>query len=205
MSDGLTDWHDLSLGTAGPTGPDEDMQFAPCERDDDDVASHSVHQTLRIYPSASSDTTGLSAEEVDTINQLQGQFSNLHMRRLIDEGASSQVWEGDWAGARVVIKVLREQEALHSFLSEVNIWRQLRHPCVCSLLGVCIFEQRPSMVLEYMIGACMPQIVHIAAELHLQAGVDCAPRPLQVARCTIYFTTPQRDPAATAARILAPL
>ena len=37
--------------------------------------------------------------------------------------ARLQVWEGDWAGVRVVVKVLREQEALRSFLSEVNIWR----------------------------------------------------------------------------------
>ena len=52
-----------------------------------------------------------SADEVDTLNAVQGQFSNLRVRKLIDEGASSQVWEGEWAGARVVIKVLREQEA----------------------------------------------------------------------------------------------
>ena len=71
-----------------------------------------------------------------------------------------QVWEGEWAGARVVIKVLREQEALRSFLSEVNIWRQLRHPCVCALLGVCMFDGRPSMVLEYMTGGSLHDLLH---------------------------------------------
>ena len=86
------------------------------------------------------------------------------MRKLIDEGASSQVWEGDWAGARVVIKVLREQEALRSFLSEVNIWRQLRHPCVCALLGVCMFDARPSMVLEYMTGGSLHDLLHNPSE-----------------------------------------
>jgi len=102
----------------------------------------------------------LTAEELQTLEQLQGQFSNLRVRRLIDEGASSKVWEGDWAGARVVIKVLREEEALRSFLGEVNIWRQLRHPCVCSLLGVCMFEQRPAMVLEYLIGGSLHDLLH---------------------------------------------
>ena len=76
-------------------------------------------------------------EEVNTINGMQGQFSNLRVRKLIDEGASSQVWEGEWAGARVVIKVLREQEALRSFLSEVcersrterGPWRTRNLPC----------------------------------------------------------------------------
>ena len=101
---------------------------------------------------------------MSTLDQLQGQFSNLRVRKLIDEGASSQVWEGDWAGARVVIKVLREQEALRSFLSEVNIWRQLRHPCVCALLGVCMFEGRPSMVLEYMTGGSLHDLLHNATE-----------------------------------------
>ena len=99
-------------------------------------------------------------DEVNTLNGLQGQFSNLRVRKLIDEGASSQVWEGEWAGARVVIKVLREQEALRSFLSEVNIWRQLRHPCVCALLGVCMFDGRPSMVLEYMTGGSLHDLLH---------------------------------------------
>ena len=110
------------------------------------------------------DLSGWTEEEVSTLNQLQGQFSNLRVRKLIDEGASSQVWEGDWAGARVVIKVLREQEALRSFLSEVNIWRQLRHPCVCALLGVCMFDGRPSMVLEYMTGGSLHDLLHNSSE-----------------------------------------
>ena len=38
-----------------------------------------------------------TAEEVNTLNGLQGQFANLRVRKLIDEGASSQVWEGEWA------------------------------------------------------------------------------------------------------------
>jgi len=110
------------------------------------------------------DLSGWSEEELNTLNQLQGQFSNLRVRKLIDEGASSQVWDGDWAGVRVVVKVLREQEALRSFLSEVNIWKALRHPCVCALLGVCMFESRPSMVLEYMTGGSLHDLLHNSSE-----------------------------------------
>ena len=42
-------------------------------------------------PRQGADLSGWSAEELSTLNALQGQFSNLHVRNLIDEGASSQV------------------------------------------------------------------------------------------------------------------
>ena len=51
--------------------------------------------------------------------------------------------------------------------SQVNIWRQLRHPCVCALLGVCMFDERPSMVLEYMTGGSLHDLLHNATD-----GVD---------------------------------
>lgn len=97
--------------------------------------------------------------------RLSGGFANLRVVKLIDEGASSTVWEGEWAGARVVIKVLREAEnmttpALTSFQEEVDIWQQLRHPCVCTLLGVSTFDGRPSMVLEYMTGGSLHDLLH---------------------------------------------
>ena len=152
-SEGVTDWRGLSLGTAESS--EAAMLDAPMDAPmlRSEILGGSPSQRVpSMTPSSQTAVPGLTDEEHQMLNELQGQFSNLRVRRLIDEGASSQVWEGDWAGARVVIKVLREQEALRSFLGEVNIWRQLRHPCVCSLFGVCMFEQRPSMVLEYMIG-----------------------------------------------------
>jgi len=30
----------------------------------------------------------------------------------------------------------------------VHVWRQLSHPCVCALLGVCLHEQCPAIVLS---------------------------------------------------------
>ena len=141
---------------AGPPG-------APSQSGVTDVSMGNTAEKPSVAGTAA-DFGQWTEEEVNTINGMQGQFSNLRVRKLIDEGASSQVWEGDWAGARVVIKVLREQEALRSFLSEVNIWRQLRHPCVCALLGVCMFDGRPSMVLEYMTGGSLHDLLHNSSE-----------------------------------------
>ena len=95
-----------------------------------------------------------------TISQPLGQFSNVSVRKLIGEGASSQVWEGDWAGTQVAIKVLHQHKANGSFLSEVNIWKQLDHPAVCALLGVCTFAGRPSMILELMAGGSLFNLLH---------------------------------------------
>ena len=83
----------------------------------------------------------------------------------------------------MVIKVLREDEALRSFLGEVNIWRQLRHPCVCSLLGVCLFEEMPAMVLEFLQGGSLHDLLHNPEEPPLvpprppSRDSDVPPRP----------------------------
>ena len=97
---------------AGPPG-------APSQSGVTDVSMGNTAEKPSVAGTAA-DFGQWTEEEVNTINGMQGQFSNLRVRKLIDEGASSQVWEGEWAGARVVIKVLREQEALRSFLSEVR-------------------------------------------------------------------------------------
>jgi hypothetical protein len=44
--------------------------------------------------------------------------------------------------------------------AQVDIWQQLRHPCVCTLLGVSTFDGRPSMVLEYMTGVSLHDLLH---------------------------------------------
>ena len=104
-------------------------------------------------------------------------------------------------GARVVIKVLREQEALRSFLSEVNIWRQLRHPCVCALLGVCMFDSHPSMVLEYMTGGSLHDLLHNSRE---PGDIDTALLTRIVAEVRTYHHLISRHASASASRFSPP-
>lgn len=140
----LADWRTLSLGTAAaPPGQQPPhlaglpggQMAAPVGGQPPPPASGAALPTVG-GPAGGGPPPELSnwtLDEVETLNGLQGQFSNLRVRKLIDEGASSQVWEGEWAGARVVVKVLREHEALRSFLSEV---RRVRPPlgrrCMCA-------------------------------------------------------------------------
>ena len=110
----------MSLGTAEAPPPTATAQLPPGPAMPPPQQQLPQMPLLSETPALNQNPSGWTEEEVSMLNGLQGQFSNLRVRKLIDEGASSQVWEGEWAGARVVIKVLREQEALRSFLSEVR-------------------------------------------------------------------------------------
>ena len=202
------DWSGLSLGTATEASPPPTNVPQPGQPPG--VLPQGMNNLMPPAQASSTPNSfipegaGLeqwTAEEVNTLNGLQGQFANLRVRKLIDEGASSQVWEGEWAGARVVIKVLREQEALRSFLSEVNIWRQLRHPCVCALLGVCMFDSHPSMVLEYMTGGSLHDLLHNSRE---PGDIDTALLTRIVAEVRTYHHLISRHASASASRFSRP-
>jgi len=93
------------------------------------------------------------------VNELSP-LESLGAGRLLGEGASSQVWEGRWRERPIVVKVLRPEGNEASFLKEVHIWRQLSHPCICALLGACIYDQRPAIVLEYLGGGSLYNLLH---------------------------------------------
>ena len=74
------------------------------------------------------------------------QFDSLRLIRQVAEGSMSAVWEGDWGGAHVAVKILKAEprastgakEAAAALLREVKIWSNLRHPAVCSFMGTCV-------------------------------------------------------------------
>jgi len=112
--------------------------------------------------SASTAACVFSTDEVKALSRLQGAFSSLSIRAVIGEGSSSHVYQAEWAGTAVCVKVLRTTETKHvqRFLSEIAIWRDLRHPNVCALLDVFISDQRPSMILEFMVGGSLDSLLH---------------------------------------------
>jgi len=91
----------------------------------------------------------------------QPQFDSLRLIRQVAEGSMSAVWEGDWGGALVAVKILKAEpraspgarEAAAALLREVKIWSNLRHPAVCSFMGTCVQRGLPAIVLEYLPGS----------------------------------------------------
>ncbi|XP_078601587.1 uncharacterized protein LOC144876309 [Branchiostoma floridae x Branchiostoma japonicum] len=72
---------------------------------------------------------------------------------LLGEGAFSRVFRGVYNGTEVAIKRLRSPLSAadkNYFGAEVSLLRELRHPRVVLLLGVCSTADLPIMVLEYM-------------------------------------------------------
>lgn len=93
------------------------------------------------------------------------QFEGLTLTRFCAEGSESKVWEACWGAATVAVKVLKDEphigkDTLKGFMKEVEIWRSLRHPHICTFMGTCLHEGRPAMVLEFMKGGSLHELLH---------------------------------------------
>jgi len=93
------------------------------------------------------------------------QFADLTLTRFCAEGSDSKVWEASWGVATVAVKVLKDEpnigkDSLKCFMSEVEIWRRLRHPHICAFMGTVMQDGRPAMVLEFMQGGSLHSLLH---------------------------------------------
>ncbi|KAH3831342.1 uncharacterized protein LOC127880025 [Dreissena polymorpha] len=71
----------------------------------------------------------------------------------IGEGTFSCVYKGDYQGSEVAVKQLRlplKPQDRNYFAAEVSLLKELRHPRVVLLIGVCTTSKLPVMVLELM-------------------------------------------------------
>ncbi|XP_053399085.1 uncharacterized protein LOC123558283 [Mercenaria mercenaria] len=72
---------------------------------------------------------------------------------LVGEGTFSRVYKGEFQGSEVAVKQLKmslQQQDKNYFAAEVSLLKELRHPRVVLLIGVCTSSKLPVMVLEYM-------------------------------------------------------
>jgi len=109
--------------------------------------------------------TGLSRLAGSFADYRLAGFGELQVAQQVGEGGTATLWRAEWRGKTVCLKVLHEHHQA-CFDQEVAIWRRLSHPNVCGLLDVLAPEGvgRPCMVLEYMAGGSLDQLLHQAGD-----------------------------------------
>ena len=113
--------------------------------------SHQMNQNIRgIDIEYGSDDSAFKASEAIPDTSLLRQNSDdltdeITLSDVIGSGGFGNVWQGNWRGTPVAVKLLvleetsnndgDEQEKINTFQSEISMLKVLRHPNVCLFLG----------------------------------------------------------------------
>ncbi|KAK6975623.1 serine/threonine-protein kinase drkB [Biomphalaria glabrata] len=95
-------------------------------------------------------------------------------RDLVGDGTFSQVFRGDYKGTTVAVKRLKfplQSTDKNYFAAEVSMLQKLHHPNVLSLLGVCNIRKLTHIVLEFMPGGNLHNLLHGTSRMTLGSDV----------------------------------
>ena len=94
---------------------------------------------------------------------------DLDRHKRLGEGGFGVVYQGQWQMVTVAVKQLKatrlSPEALADFQEEAQRHGLLRHPNIVALFGVCIEPGNYSMVMEFMTGGSLHDVLHSTQEL----------------------------------------
>ncbi|XP_045625810.2 uncharacterized protein [Procambarus clarkii] len=101
----------------------------------------------------------------DMLNKCEVSVSGVEWRPgdVVGEGSFSTVYRGAYCGTEVAVKELKfklSQDDKNYFRSEAALLQQLHHPRIVLLMGVCTGAARPFMLLEYLSGGTLYNLIH---------------------------------------------
>ncbi|XP_068207126.1 uncharacterized protein [Palaemon carinicauda] len=101
----------------------------------------------------------------DVLNKCEVNISEVEWRPadVVGEGSFSTVYKGTYCGTEVAVKELKfklSQDDKNYFRSEAALLQQLHHPRIVLMMGVCTGSARPFMLLEYLAGGTLYNLIH---------------------------------------------
>ncbi|KAK8264712.1 hypothetical protein V6Z11_D12G127100 [Gossypium hirsutum] len=122
----------------------------------------------------------------------------------IGEGAYGEVFLVNWRGTEVAAKTIRSTiasnpKAKNTFLKELALWQQLRHPNIVQFLGVLKHSDRLIFLTEYLRNGSLYDILKKKGRLDTKTAISYA---LDIARGMNYLH--QHKPHAIIHRDLTP-
>ncbi|XP_012437718.1 integrin-linked protein kinase 1 [Gossypium raimondii] len=122
----------------------------------------------------------------------------------IGEGAYGEVFLVNWRGTEVAAKTIRSTiasnpKAKNTFLKELALWQQLRHPNIVQFLGVLKHSDRLIFLTEYLRNGSLYDILKKKGRLDTKTAISYA---LDIARGMNYLH--QHNPHAIIHRDLTP-
>jgi len=87
-------------------------------------------------------------------------------------GGFASVYLGTWQGTTVALKVLdRTTRRLEEEVQvEVRVLSRLRHPCICAFFGSLAIDGKQALVLEYLGGGTLWQLLHLPSRESAYSG-----------------------------------
>ncbi|CAI8048431.1 Probable serine/threonine-protein kinase SIS8 [Geodia barretti] len=92
-------------------------------------------------------------------------YSEVVVQETLDRGAFGEVCRSTWRGNDVAVKLFSTgrptPETMEAFQREVYVMNCLRHPNVVLLLGACQTPPKLAIIMEYVAGGSLHQLVHV--------------------------------------------
>ncbi|KZT26137.1 kinase-like protein [Neolentinus lepideus HHB14362 ss-1] len=73
----------------------------------------------------------------------------IHEHKKLGQGGFAAVYQGDWKGTTVAVKVIDNAVHERVFRKEISVWKNLRHPNILQFLGACYTGERGFAVCVY--------------------------------------------------------
>jgi len=126
------------------------------------VRNGTLRKKLKLIHTDSELLRNISSTSADAALIKIIKYNDLNILNQIGEGSFGKVYLGEWAGARVAVKMISglNDDIIQEICNEVNVMLDVgNHPNVVTFYGLCTDEGKQCMVLEYFDGGAVSLLI----------------------------------------------